>query len=44
MFYILTSGNLLVNKTDLQATLVGPTATGPVQDSLAVTRLENQHV
>ena len=32
---------LLVNKTDFQA-LEGPTVTGPVQDPLAVTRLDNR--
>ena len=35
--------NLLVNKTDFQPyTFVGPTVTRPVQDPLAVLRLDNQ--
>ena len=39
--FILTSGNLLVNKTDLQA-LLRPTVTRPIPDPLAVLGLKNQ--
>ena len=44
MFFILTSGDLLVNETNLQAlyTLVEPTVTGLVQDPLAVLHLNNR--
>ena len=41
MYFILTSGKLIVNKTELQ-TLVGPTVTRLVQDPLAVLRLDNR--
>ena len=43
VFFIFTPGNLLVNKTDYKPyAFVGPTVTGPVQDPLAVTHLNNR--
>ena len=40
VFFILATGNLLVNETDVWA-LVGPTVTDPVQDPLSVTCFKN---